>query len=80
MLTQQIRCLGERIRRYQYLLILSEEIDQKFIVISVECLQATMTTYQRLIRGADDEQYEQISVDVASGGHRVSLRLPLPGA
>ena len=80
MLTQQIRCLGERIRRYQYLLILSEEIDQKFIVISVECLQATLTTYQRLIRGADDEQYEQISVDVASGGQRVSLRLPLPGA
>ncbi len=32
MLTQQIRCLGECIRRYQNLLEIAEQTDQKLIV------------------------------------------------
>ena len=60
--------------------VIPEQFDQKFVVISVECLQAAMSTYQSLIRGADDEEYEQIGVEIASGGQRVSRRLPPPGA
>ena len=80
MLTQQIGRFGERIGRYQYLSVIPEQFDQKLIVIRVECLETTMPTSESLIRGADDEEYEQIGVEIASGGQRVSRRLPPPGA
>ena len=39
-----------------------------------------MAAYERLVCGADDEEHEEIGVEVATGGHRVSRRLAPPGA
>ena len=80
MLTQEIGGLGERVWRYEHLLEIAEHTDQEFIVKRVECLETTVALYQLLIRGADDEEYEQVGVEEAAGGHRVSRRLPPPGA
>ena len=42
MLTKQIGSLRERIRRYENLLIIAEQINQEIVGVRVELLQAAM--------------------------------------